>query len=159
MIRAAERTATLSSSAIASFLSDNTSTRLTTACFSNVCWSNPSCVPEGRLRIRIDRLRISALRPIPVSGLPCLRFRVSDVVWNGFLFQAAYSLRPFALGSDIVTAMWRFLSSWLLAARAAWASAYMVSAYSSSLSHRKRPSLRTPQRQPLCRSYPHFLPF
>jgi hypothetical protein len=60
-------TAAFSSSTTASFISWKTSTRRTRACFSRVCCKRPSCVAGGRLRIRTDRLRVSAWCVRPVS--------------------------------------------------------------------------------------------
>ena len=63
--RTSELTAGDSSSAIASFLSSNTSTRCTFAIFSNVCCRRPSWVPIGNPRILTDRLRTSSGRRRP----------------------------------------------------------------------------------------------
>ena len=64
-------------STIASCLSSNTSTRLTGASFSMICWSRPSWIPSGRSRMRSDRLRASAFLPNPVSVSLIWRLRYS----------------------------------------------------------------------------------
>lgn len=91
-----KRTAGFSSSAIASFVSWNTSTRCTLACLLRTCCKSPSCVPEGSPRTRTERLLTSADRlPVGLQNGRCVRLHkmnrvIKDILTGSLRLSRVY---------------------------------------------------------------------